>query len=193
MCINNNNSNASAHVGIMPDSCMEAAMDINEHDAEAYMSIAQEMRATVQEGTEDLSNVHVADEAKSKGLPQLNVTTGTARDQFQAPFMLAAYAFLFPYGIGAPDLRHQPRHHRDESAPRVDFEDAWAPCLMMRAEAQFRRDLTLPFALWNLVFRTCVNIGSNLTAVTKMADAPNSKGDVYNAEVSSSTCIFEES
>ena len=37
---------------------------------------------------------------------------------------------------------------------------------MQRVEGQFQRDLTLPFSLWNLVFRTVVNIGSNLRAVT---------------------------
>jgi hypothetical protein len=36
---------------------------------------------------------------------------------------------------------------------------------MQRAEGQFRRDLTLPFALWNLCFRTTINIGHNMFAV----------------------------
>ena len=37
---------------------------------------------------------------------------------------------------------------------------------MQRAEGQFRRDLTLPFALWNLCFRTTINIGHNMFAVS---------------------------
>ena len=67
----------------------------------------------------------------------------------------------------------------------VDYSDDWSKLIIQRAEAQFRRDLTLPFSLWNLVFRTVVNIGSNLYAIsqvaTKEGDAAGTKidGDVF--------------
>ena len=47
---------------------------------------------------------------------------------------------------------------------------------------QFRRDLTLPFALWNLVFRTIVNIGHNLFAVSRMAGQSNCEGVAYDGK-----------
>ena len=46
----------------------------------------------------------------------------------------------------------------------------WCSVLMTRAEGQFRRDLTLPFALWNLTFRTVINIGHNTHSI-KLAAA----------------------
>ena len=47
---------------------------------------------------------------------------------------------------------------------------------MQRAEAQFRRDLTLPFAIWNLVFRTIVNIGHSLYTISSVVTSDEQNG-----------------
>ena len=125
--------------GVMPDSAMEEGMDINVHDSNALHSISEDLRNTLNGGSVE------------EGKIRMDIQSGKPCDQFDPAFFLAAYAFLFPYGIGAPDLKRQPRLRRDDKAPRVDFEATWAPALMMRAESQFRRDLTFPFALWNMV------------------------------------------
>lgn len=105
----------------------------------------------------------------------MNITMGEARNQFEATFFLTAYAFLFPFSVGAPDLKFQKRDRR--TGPRVDFSDDWCPTLMQRAEGQFRRDLTLPFALWNLTFRTVINVGHNLYSIKRAA----AEGSSYSA------------
>lgn len=99
---------------------------------------------------------------KELGQATVGIVSDTAKDQFEALFFVAAYSYLFPYGVGCPDLRRQPRDRRQSHAPTVDFGDDWSKLLMQRAEGQFRRDLTLPFALWNMVFRTIINIGHKL-------------------------------
>ena len=104
-----------------------------------------------------------------QGTDTMRILSGTACDQFEATFFMASYAFLFPYSIGGPDLKFQARDRRKSDAPKVDFSDDWSKLLMQRAEAQFRRDLTLPFSLWNLVFRTVVNIGHNLYHIRRIA------------------------
>ena len=92
-------------------------------------------------------------------------------NQFTPVFMLRAFPFLFPYGIGAPDLKKTapdevggafPPARLQRQGRRVSFEEHWSATLPQRAEMQFRADTGLCFALWNMVFRTCVNIGHKL-------------------------------
>ena len=117
-----------------------------------------EADANIREGTAYLSMLHrAADEAGPEGedysdLQQatLGILSGSARSQLEASFFMAAYAFLFPYSIGAPDLKYQERDRRPKSAkdaPVVDFEEDWSKAIMQRAEAQFRRDLTMSMAV----------------------------------------------
>jgi len=44
--------------------------------------------------------------------------------------------------------------HGSFSIPVVDFVDDWSALIVQRAEAQFRRDLQFPFAVWNLLMVT---------------------------------------
>ena len=120
----------------------------------------------------------------------LGILSGTAVSQFEATFFMACYSFLFPHSIGAPDLKYRDRDRRpegDRAAPMVDFSDDWSKTIIQRAEAQCRRDLTLPFSLWNLVFRTVVNIGSNLYAISQVA---TKEGD--NAEQKIDASVFRD-
>jgi len=93
-----------------------------------------------------------------------NLLTGQAISQLDATFMTSAYAFQFPYSIGCPDLKYQERD-RKTGSPVVDFVEEWSQLMAQRVEGQLRRDLTFIFAVWNLVFRTMVNIGSSLHQV----------------------------
>jgi hypothetical protein len=98
----------------------------------------------------------------------LRVLSGQkATSQLEATYFMSSYAFLFPYSIGAPDLKFQPRDRRGQDEPVVDYASVWSKAMMQRIEGQFRRDLTLPFALWSLVLRTVVNIGHNMSAIIR--------------------------
>lgn len=136
---------------------------------------------------EQLTNSTDTIEGSSTALMKLSM--GSARNQFESTFFLTAYAFLFPYSVGAPDLRYQQRDRR--TGNRVDFSDQWCPTLLTRAEGQFRRDLSLPFALWNLTFRTVINIGHNLYHIKKAArDGSNYTADDFaSAAENISACL----
>ena len=54
------------------------------------------------------------------------------------------------------------RYRRDESAPRVELQD-WVQIMARRCEAQVCRDWVFGFALWNLYFRSALNLSRNLT------------------------------
>ena len=54
---------------------------------------------------------------------------------------------------------------------------AWAAAMQRRVEAQFRRDWTFGFAVWNYLFRTAVNLQKN----AYMFSAPNADGGGYHS------------
>ena len=146
------------------DMSSHADVDMNVTAASGLLGTAEKLA-----GPEDAPDGN-DDDALNKAT--MTLTMGEAQSQLESTFFLTAYAFMFPHSVGAPDLKYQARDRRLKSAPRVDFADDWCRCLMTRAEGQFRRDLTLPFALWNLHFRTTINIGHNMFSVKR---AVNSK------------------
>ena len=76
--------------------------------------------------------------------------------QLHPSFIIIAFAFLFEFGVGSPDLRNRSQWRRDSNAPRVDFPQ-FAAALVRRIEGQFRRDWIFVFAAWNLIFRSVIN------------------------------------
>ena len=101
-----------------------------------------------------------------------NLFTGRAMSQFEATYFSVVFAFLFPKGTGCPDMPRGVRE-RHEGSPRVDFVNVWSKLIAQRVESQFRTDPTFLFAVWNLVFRTIVNLGSNMNAICSNAWDPN--------------------
>ena len=55
------------------------------------------------------------------------------------------------------------RHRRPAHAPRVELS-AWMRCMARRCEAQINRDWVFGFAVWNLFFRSSVNLARNAVA-----------------------------
>jgi len=169
-------AHATAKVtAVTMEASTDVEMDMNVRTGTAYMTIAERLN-------EDTGEDTMEDQGSSERT-KLRILTGGPRSQLEATFFMAAFPFLFPYSIGAPDLKYQSRDRRvnnNSAAPVVDFVDDWSALIVQRAEAQFRRDLQFPFAVWNLVFRTIVNIGSNLYAVSKAAteESNNDAGDI---------------
>ena len=147
-------------------------VDMNVRTGTAYMVMADKLK-------DDSKRSEEHDHEEMDKRKTLAILSGEMRSQLEACFFMAAFPFLFPYSIGSPDLKYQERDRNVEGkkadAPVVDFVDDWSKLIVQRAEAQFRRDLQLPFAVWNLVFRTVVNIGSNMYAVSKMATSEDGK------------------
>jgi hypothetical protein len=156
-------------VGVDEDNSSNTDVDINTQMCAALMSV-----------TERVGVKGAADNEDAARNATMRLTMGEARNQFEATFFLTAYAFLFPYSVGAPDLKFQARDRR--TGPKVDFARDWGRCLVQRAEGQFRRDLTLPFALWNLTFRTTINISHNMYSIKRAVDNNDTAGDKYTAE-----------
>ena len=109
----------------------------------------------------------------------MKILAGEIVPQFESHYLLCAFAFLFPYSIGAPDLKRQSRHRRpaaNKLHPLVDFVEQWSSAISKRVEGQFRRDMTCIFAVWNLVFRTIVNLGASLKGIYELAGQDGVKG-----------------
>ena len=71
------------------------------------------------------------------------VTTGSAMlDQFVPWYFGVAFAFVFKYCAGVPDMPEwcsQPRYRRTLNAPRVELP-LWVRVVSRRVESQLRRD-----------------------------------------------------
>ena len=176
--------------GVVTNGELDEAVDSNAMDSTAYLVFAEELANKSNKTVSSFEDV---------GQATVGIVSGQAKPQFEALFFIAAYSYLFPYGVGCPDLRRQPSDRRSKKAPKVDFEEDWSKLIMQRAEGQFRRDLTLPFALWNMVFRTIINIGHSLhgesmgalmgaTRVKENGDR-HSADDFYHAALSILTAL----
>lgn len=148
-------------MGVALEMESDVGVDMNSKTVATLNKVVEDLRAP-EESAETVCGGDVA-----------TVTTGSAVDQWQPTFILSAYAFLFPFHIGAPDLRKPGGGHnqdrRKDKDMVVDFKEDWMPCILRRAEGQFRRDITFPFALWNLAFRQTINMGGNMSTVTRLA------------------------
>ncbi|CAJ1460811.1 unnamed protein product, partial [Effrenium voratum] len=139
----------------------------------------------------------LATEAELRSMEKLEVRAGNQLvDQFQPLYFAVAFCFCFPRGTACPDVRNSAARAEEEEgrrsrrerrgdggregsetgAPRVNIR-AWAAAMQRRVEAQFRRDWTFGFAVWNYLFRTAVNLQKN----AYMFSAPNADGGGYHS------------
>eukprot|EP00959_Pyramimonas_sp_CCMP1952_P197146 4122876-Pyramimonas_sp.AAC.1 len=80
---------------------------------------------------------------RNEGVDRLRVCTGnTMMDQFEPWYFGVAFAFIFKYCTGMPDMPaflKRPRHRRSEEAPRVELP-LWVRIMSRRVESQLSRD-----------------------------------------------------
>ena len=83
---------------------------------------------------------------QNKKVERLSVVTGNIMiDQFEPWYSGVAFAFLFKYCTGIPDMPafvQKPRYRRFDDAPRIET-NLWVRVMARRIEAQINRD-------WNL-------------------------------------------
>ena len=88
------------------------------------------------------------------------MTTGTAmQPQFKPWYFGVAFAFLFKYGVGMPDMPEwskDPRHRRSGDAPRVDLQ-MWVKLMTRRVEQQLKRDWLFGFTMFSVLYRSFLN------------------------------------
>jgi hypothetical protein len=79
--------------------------------------------------------------------------------QFKPWYFGVAFAFLFKYCTGMPDMPEwsaECRHRRKAHAPRVDLA-MWVKLMTRRVEQQVKRDWLLGFTMGNVLFRSMLN------------------------------------
>ena len=103
-------------------------------------------------------------------------------DQFQPWYFAIAFAFCFNACVACPDLHNRDRYRRPEDAPRVGIA-RWVEIIARRAEAQFKRDWSLTYTLWNYVFRTKVNLSRTVYAYDTSKEDSNDKVTGKDLEV----------
>ena len=89
------------------------------------------------------------------------------QDQFKPWYFGIAFAFLFKYCTGMPDMPkwreddEHPRFRRPADAPRIEVP-LWTRVIARRVEAQLSRDWCFGYASWNFFFRTTINLRRTL-------------------------------
>ena len=84
-------------------------------------------------------------------------------DQFEPWYFAFAFSYVFPYGCGMPDpptWSPKQRCRSGTDAPRVELA-AWMRCMARRCEAQINRDWVFGFSVWNLYFRSALNLSKS--------------------------------
>lgn len=93
------------------------------------------------------------------------VATGNVMiDQFKPWYFGVAFALLFKYCTGMPDMQElaeEQRYSRAKDAPRVE-PPAWVRYMSRRADAQLSRDYNFGFGSWKYIFRTAINFSRTL-------------------------------
>jgi hypothetical protein len=158
---------AAVCMGISDDMDGSDGVDKNARNTSAFMKVAEQLAG----------EIHASDLQET-----LHMTHGPMLTQITPLYMSLLYPFLFPSGSGCPDIYGVP--HRDSKQPTVDLVKHWGKCIIQRAEGQHRRDLTFPHALWQLIFKTTINVGSHLVeSIKRTATQTNEDGHhKYNAK-----------
>ena len=84
--------------------------------------------------------------------------------QFEPWYFGVAFAFLFKYCTGMPDMlewSEKERYRRREDAPRVEPQ-LWVRIMSRRVEAQIARGWHFGFVSWNYLFRSAVNLSRTI-------------------------------
>eukprot|EP00435_Cladocopium_sp_Y103_P055193 s336_g18.t1 len=130
-------------------------------------------------GYQDLNAHHVSaleeivtrsQPTSAQPLPEVTLYTGTKLlDQFQPLYFALAFPFVFPYGIGLPDVpkwSKRERFRRDAEDPYVEL-NTWVKVMARRIEAQVSRDWVFGFTSWNLLFRSALNLSRTTDAYSR--------------------------
>ena len=110
--------------------------------------------------TEDADDV----QAGSRVQPYVLATGNAMVDQFNSWYFGVAFAFLFKYCTGMPDMpafAEKQRYRRVLGAPRIE-PTQWVKVMARRVEAQMQRDWHFGFVSWNYVFRSAINFSRTL-------------------------------
>ena len=106
-----------------------------------------------------------AAEAPDRGTERFFVTTGNAMvDQFEPWYFGVAFAFIFKYCTGMPDMpafSRKGRYRRKDDAPRIEAS-LWVRVMARRVEGQLHRDGLFGSVSWNYLFRSAVNLSRTL-------------------------------
>ena len=92
--------------------------------------------------------------------PYMAATGNVMIDQFQPWYFGIAFAFLFKYCTGMPDMydfAERVRYRRTPDAPRVE-PPLWVRIMSRRVESQIQRDWHFGFVSWNYLFRSTLNL-----------------------------------
>ena len=136
-------SERSAFDGVRPNAVTDEKSgdqggDVNSKSVSAIEALVTKLQAPVLEVGQDKK--------------EHTLTTGNEMiDQFQPWYFGIAFPFCFNACVACPDLDRRDRYRRSEDAPRVNI-GRWVETIMRRVEAQFKRDWSLTYSLWNLSF-----------------------------------------
>ena len=107
------------------------------------------------------------------------MTTGSSmQPQFKPWYFGVAFAFLFKYCTGMPDMPEWssvPRHRRGDDAPAVPLA-LWVKLITRRVEQHLKRYWLLGFTMGSVLFRSLLNQCRTVYSYEKVRRADGSMG-----------------
>ena len=107
------------------------------------------------------------------------MTSGTGMmSQFRPRYFGVAFAFLFKFCTGMPDMptwSKHPRHRRAADAPRIEFP-LWVRIMSRRVEQQLKRDWLLGFTMSSVLFHSLINQRRTVYSYDKVRRKDGSRG-----------------
>ena len=117
---------------VVNENSSQAEFDVNAQQTEAIQNLVQRLRCE-----------------------RVEARTGNVMiDKFEPWYFSIAFAFIFTYMAGMPDMPsfcRKPRYRRTDDAPRLETAD-WVRVMSRRVEASVSRDWTFGFVTWNYLF-----------------------------------------
>ena len=127
---------------------------------------------------EESQNKNNKDADRLRVLPYVVATGNGMVDQFQSWYFGIAFAFMFKFCVGMPDMlefAERQRFRRDKDAPRME-PPMWVQVMSRRVEAQMQRDWHFGFVTWNYLFRSAINLSRSLYSYESVISDEGKKG-----------------
>jgi len=97
-------------------------------------------------------------------VPYVMATGNNMIDQFNSWYFGIAFAFVFKYFTGMPDMlqfAEKQRYRREVKVSRIESPH-WVQVMSRKIEAQLQRDWHFGFVSWNYLFRATINFSKTL-------------------------------
>ena len=133
-----------------------------QEDRNVRARVATEIPQENVEASDEKTEIY--EDNRRRIVPYVMATGNNMIDQFNSWYFGIAFAFVFKYFTGMPDMlqfAEKQRYRREAKAPRIE-PPHWVQVMSRKIEAQLQRDWHFGFVSWKYLFRATINFSKTL-------------------------------